>query len=86
MKKLLKFFKKKEKQSKASVVLTYTEEEAAMLFDLLHSEMNELMSINTKDRLSKEPLLNNEQREYLHRVMDFCAEQLKVLWKYDVKD
>jgi hypothetical protein len=64
------------------VVFSYTEEEAAMLFDLLYSEMKELMSMNTKDRLSEEPMFDQEQRDYLHRVMQFCVEQLKVLIKY----
>lgn len=66
----------------AAVLLYYDEEEAALLFDLLHSEMEELMSLNTKDRLSKEPLFDQEQRDYLHRTMQFCAEQLKALSKY----
>lgn len=64
------------------VVLSYTEEEAALLFDLLHSEMEDLMSMNTKDRESEEPIFSQEQRAYLHTVMKFCAEQLKVLSRY----
>lgn len=67
---------------KASVHLYYSEEEAAMLFDLFHDEMEDLMSLSTKDRLSKEPVFNQEQRDYLHRVMRFCAEQMRALTKY----
>ena len=64
------------------VVLKYTEEEAALLFDLLNSEMEELMHLNTKNRLSKEPIFDQEQIAYLHKVMDFCADQMKALYKY----
>ena len=67
---------------KASVHLYYSKEEAAMLYDLLHSEMEELMHMNTKDRLSEEPIFDDEQRDYLHRVMQFCAENMKALVKY----
>lgn len=67
---------------KASVHLYYSEEEAALLYDLLHSEMEELMSMSTKSRLSKEPIFDQEQTEYLHRAMRFCAEQMKALSKY----
>jgi hypothetical protein len=67
---------------KASVHLYYSEEEAALLFDLLYSKMEDLMSLNTKDRLSEEPIFDQEQRDYLHHAMQFCAEQLKALAKY----
>lgn len=67
---------------KASVHLYYSEEEAALLFDLLYSEMEDLMSMNTKDRLSEEPIFDQEQQDYLHHAMEFCAEQLKALAKY----
>ena len=67
---------------KASVHLCYSDEEAALLYDLLSSEMDELMSLNTKNRLSEEPIFDPEQTEYLHRAMQFCAEQMKVLSKY----
>lgn len=73
--------RRKHKPERA-VVLTYTEEEAAMLFDLLNSEMEELMHLNTANRLSKEPIFDQEQTDYLHKVMDFCAEQMKALSKY----
>lgn len=67
---------------KPKVALIYTEEEAALLYDLLSSEMDELMSMNTKNRLSEKPIFDKEQTEYLHRAMQFCAEQMKVLSKY----
>lgn len=64
------------------IAITYTKEEAAMLFDLLQDQMNQLMSLNTKNRLSKEPILNEEQVAYLHKIMEFCAREIKTLWKY----
>ena len=73
---------KRSKLEKKPVVLTYTEEEAALLFDLLNSEMEELMSLNTKNKLSKEPIFDQNQVAYLHKCMDFCAAQLKVLMPY----
>lgn len=65
-----------------SVVLRYSRLEASMLFELLYAQMEELMSVNTKNRLSKEPLLDHEQTEYFHNVMKFCAEQVRALYKY----
>lgn len=72
----------KDRAKARPVALMYTEEEAALLYDLLSSEMDELMSLNAKNRLSEEPIFDQEQTEYLHRVMQFCAEQMKVLSKY----
>jgi hypothetical protein len=72
----------KQRAEERPVVLRYTEKEAAMLFDLLHSEMETLMSLNTKNRLSEEPIFDQEQVAYLQEVMDFCAEQMKALSEY----
>lgn len=71
---------------KASVHLYYSEEEAALLYDLLHSEMEELAHLNTANRLSAGAIFDQEQTEYLHRAMKFCAEQMKVLYKYASKE
>lgn len=67
---------------KASVHLYYSEEEAAMLYELLDSEMEQLQSAHTADKKSGETLLNQEQRDYLRRVSMFCAEQVLALAKY----
>ncbi len=72
----------KQRVEEHPVVLRYTEEEAALLFDLLYDEMEGLMSLNTKDRMSKEPMFDQEQRAHLHTVMDFCARQIQALYKY----
>lgn len=69
-------------KKKRPVVLRYSEEEAGLLFELLHSEMEELMHLNTLDRLSEKPIIDQEQRDHLHRAMQFCAEQMKKLQKY----
>lgn len=68
--------------AKRTVILRYTEEEAALLFELLHSQLDELFKLNSQDRISKEPIFDEEQRNYLHRIMRFCGQQVLALAKY----
>ena len=63
--------------------IPFTKDKLEALNELLLFSMNEMMSINTKDRFQN--ILDEEQREALHEKMDFCALMLKEL-RHSSKD
>ena len=61
------------------VKLEYTTEEAALLYEFFEFVMEECMSLNTRQRLSKEPLFSEEDLAHLRRSMEFCAREMQNL-------
>ena len=64
------------------VLLKYTPEEAGLLCELLQFASEELMSLSTKNRRSKEPLLTDEEEAHLAAAVKFCTKQVLALFQY----
>ena len=62
---------------KKKVKMKLADVEIEKLNELLIFAMEEMMEINTKNRFSNPPILNQEQKEHLENMMDFCNSLLK---------
>lgn len=59
------------------IKLKLTQEEAEILSEFLIYVMEDMMSLNTKNRFSKTPILTEEQSQQLKSDMNFCHQLLK---------